>query len=191
MTINAVSRTLAERFNSGEELAFTEAYHRYVKAMFVAALNLLGNRDLAAEAVQQAFIKAWQGHHTFDPDRDLKAWLYTITRRAAIDIHRRTRRTREETSLDGEATNAVTVDPPSLERIWRIWEVRRAVQQLGERERGVLQLSYFQQLTHSEIGSHLGIPLGTVKSRMTRAQRQLAQLLTHVAPAGAGSKTGD
>ena len=84
--------TLEEQFRNGDETALPRVYQRYAGAMYATAYNLLGNRDLAADAVQQAFIQAWRAAGSFDPARGLQPWLYAITRRAAIDTYRRQRR---------------------------------------------------------------------------------------------------
>ncbi|MFE4922303.1 RNA polymerase sigma factor [Streptomyces sp. NPDC056661] len=174
--------TLEERFSRGDETALPEMYRRYSAPMFATALSLLGNRDLAAEAVQQAFVQAWRAAAGFDPQRELQPWLYAITRRTAVDVYRRERRSAQHVPLDesraGEGEFAT--EGPSMDAAWRAWQVRVALEQLHPDERQMLQLAYFDGFTQSEISKTLGIALGTVKSRTARAQRRLAQLLAHL-----------
>lgn len=177
----AASPALAERFRAGEEQAFAEVYRHCARAMFSTAWHLLGDRELAAEAVQQSFVKAWQARRRFDPDRDLRAWLYAITRRTAIDVYRSNRRAREEVPLDGVPEAMLTAPPPGLDRIWRIQQVRLALRGLEPEEREVLRLAHFHRMTQREIALRLGIPLGTVKSRTARAHRRIGELLSHLA----------
>ncbi|SEG78026.1 RNA polymerase sigma-70 factor, ECF subfamily [Thermomonospora echinospora] len=149
--------------------------------MFTTALALLGDRELAAEAVQQAFVQAWRGAGAFDPGRELKPWLYAIVRRAAIDVHRREHRAASHVPLDEaweEDTRACGADP--LEDVWYAWQVRKALAALHPDERLVVELAYFQGYSQSEISAALRIALGTVKSRTARAQRRLAGLLSHL-----------
>ncbi|MFJ8589645.1 RNA polymerase sigma factor [Streptomyces sp. NPDC093595] len=173
------SQSLAVRFKSGDESALSEMYSRYANSMFVTALSIVGHRDLAAEAVQQAFVQAWQAAARFDVSRELQPWLYAITRRAAIDAYRRAQRF-SATSLDVIGDAGIVIDPPSLDQAWESWEVRRAMRQLTGDEREVIRLAHFVGMSHAEISRHLQIPLGTVKSRTARAQRRLAEMLMHL-----------
>ena len=178
--------TLEEQFRNGDETALPRVYQRYAGAMYATAYNLLGNRDLAADAVQQAFIQAWRAAGSFDPARGLQPWLYAITRRAAIDTYRRQRRESQHVSYDAATDGsrpddrAFAVDGPSLDSTWQVWQVRQALDRLHPDERQVLRLAYHEGLTQSEIAEVLGVAIGTVKSRTARAQRRLAALLGHL-----------
>ncbi|MFI7072569.1 sigma-70 family RNA polymerase sigma factor [Micromonospora aurantiaca] len=174
--------TLEQRFRAGDEHALSEMYQRYSGPMFATAYNLLGNRDLAADAVQQAFVQAWRAARHFDASRGMQPWLYAITRRAAVDIYRRRRRISSDLPFDESWSNGgeLATDGPSLDATWRVWQVRDALERLPADERQMLQLAYFQGMTQSEISAALGIALGTVKSRTFRAQRHLAKMLEHL-----------
>ncbi|WP_369275891.1 RNA polymerase sigma factor [Streptomyces sp. R11] len=173
-------RSLPERFQQGDETALVEMYAEYSGPMFAAALSRLGDRDMAAEAVQLAFLHAWRGAADFDPTRALQPWLYAITRRAAVDVYRANRRAASELPIEALPDRRISVDAQPLEEIWLIWEVRRAVDSLHPDEREVLRLAYYEGMTQSEIGRALGLPLGTVKSRAARAQRKIGVLLSHL-----------
>ena len=170
---------LNERFRLGDEAAVRAVYQRYGGAMFAVAMSMLSDRELAAECVQQAFVRAWRASRSFDPGRELRPWLATITRRVAVDIYRREARTRSEPRADVDDT----VVPISFERTWEAFEVRAALDQLPEDEREVVRLAHFERLTHSEIADKLRVPVGTVKSRSFRAHRRLAGLLSHLVDA--------
>ncbi|WP_433017730.1 RNA polymerase sigma factor [Kribbella sp. CA-294648] len=170
--------SLEERFRQGDDNALLEMYQRFAGPMYVTALNQLGDREQAADTVQRAFIQAWRARDTFDTERALKPWLYAIIRRAAVDTYRRERRTASEVSLD--RIEDLSTDGPSMDRIWRSWQVREALEQLSPEERDVLRLAYYENLSQSEIATQLGLALGTVKSRTLRAQRRLARLLPHL-----------
>jgi RNA polymerase sigma factor (sigma-70 family) len=170
---------LNTRFCLGDETAVRAIYQRYGGAMFAVAMSMLPNRELAAEAVQEAFVKAWRASKSFDPQRELRPWLATITRRVAVDIYRREARTRSEPRADVDDT----VVPIAFERTWEAFEVRAALDQLPDDEREVVRLAHFEGLTHSEIAEKLQVPLGTVKSRSFRAHRRLAGLLSHLVEA--------
>ncbi|GAA1613621.1 sigma-70 family RNA polymerase sigma factor [Kribbella sancticallisti] len=172
------AQSLGARFQRGDDSALGEMYQRYAGPMFVTAVSLLGDREQAADAVQRAFVQAWRAADGFDPRRELKPWLYAITRRAAVDVYRRERRNAGNVSL--QVVREVADDGPSMDRIWRSWQVREALDQLPPGERKVLELAYYRGYSQSEIATELDLPLGTVKSRTSRAQRRLADLLPHL-----------
>ena len=164
------------RFRAGDDAAVRAVYDRYGRAMFAVAMSVLGNRELAADCVQQAFVKAWRASASFEPHRELRPWLATITRRVAIDLYRREARSRSESRAEVDDT----VIPMAFERTWEAFEVRAALDELPDDEREVVRLSHFEGLAHSEIADKLGVPMGTVKSRSHRAHRRLASLLSHL-----------
>ncbi|MFF5176306.1 RNA polymerase sigma factor [Micromonospora sp. NPDC000089] len=182
MRLNTHSGTsLEERFRSGDETALSEVYRLYSGAMFATALNLLGNRDLAADAVQQAFVQAWRAAGSFDVTKGLRPWLYAITRRSAIDVYRRQRRASQEVRFDDAWLDRP--DPEqgqSFESAWQVWQVREALDQLHPDERQVLQFAYYGGMTQSEVARELNLALGTVKSRTARALRRLSEILGHL-----------
>lgn len=149
-------------------------YERFRGPVFAIAMGVLRDRGLAADATQQTFIKAWRAASTYDPDRQIKPWIYAIARRTAIDIYRKRSRVLVKGDLDPLTT------PPGLETAWEVFEVRSAVDQLPDEERQVVKLSHFDGLTHQEIADHIGIPIGTVKSRSHRAHQRLLELLRHL-----------
>lgn len=165
---------LLDRFRDGDESAVKAVYERFRGPVFAISMSILHDHGLASDATQQTFIKAWQAATTYDPDRDLAPWIYAIARRTAIDIYRKTSRSIASDDVDSIAP------PPALDTIWEVFEVRSALDRLPDEERQVIKLSHFVGLTHAEIAEHMGIPLGTVKSRSHRAHRRLLELLRHV-----------
>ena len=134
------------------------------------AVNLLANPGLAEEATQQTFIGLWRNRDRYDPQRSLAAWIFGIARKTAIDIYRRERR---QPATTGQEPPEIAVEAVSAERLWEVWEVRRAVEQLPPEESAVVRLSHFYQMTHTEIAASLGVPVGTVKSRLHGAVKKL------------------
>jgi RNA polymerase sigma factor (sigma-70 family) len=173
-----VDSDVASRFVSGDAEAVRAVYRDYGRMVNCVAFKVLGDRSLAEEATQQAFVQAWRGASNFDPTRDLGPWLATIARRAAIDIFRRESRKEHDLLEDGDA--AVVQLPMSAERIYDIWEVRRAIDTLAPEDASVVRLQHLEGMTHTEIAEQLAIPVGTVKSRSFRAHRRLAALLGHL-----------
>lgn len=172
--MHSVDRELLERFRVGDDGAVKAVYERFRGPVFAIALSILRDRDRAADATQQTFLKAWRAASTYDPERPIKPWIYAIARRTAIDIYRKTSRV-----VVSEEVDHVTISP-GLETAWEVFEVRTAVDELPEEERQVIKLSHFDGLTHQEIADHIGIPIGTVKSRSYRAHQRLIKLLRHL-----------
>lgn len=172
---------LAQRFADAEPDAIRKLYSRFGRPVFTVAYSVLRDRALAAEAVQVTFLKAWQSADRYDSSRPLAPWLYSIARRTAIDVARSERRHVGNELRDTDAT----ATPHMMEHVWEAWQVRRAVDQLEAREREIVRLQHFEQLTHDEIATRLSIPIGTVKSRSHRAHQRLARALNYLREEGA------
>jgi RNA polymerase sigma-70 factor (ECF subfamily) len=126
-------------------------------------------------------VRAWKSADRFEVDRDPAAWLATIARRTAIDVHRReARRPAVALSEVGTGDRALVSLPPDLGTLDAVWHVRRAIDELPPDEATVVRLQHLDGMTHSEISEQLGVALGTVKSRSHRAHRKLAGLLGHL-----------
>ncbi len=169
-----VDREILESFRAGDEGAVKAVYERFRGPVFAIAFSILRDREQAADATQQTFMKAWRAASTYDAERPFKPWIYAIARRTAIDAYRKTSRLVASDKIEG------VTSPPGLETAWEVFEVRAAVDELPDEERQVIKLSHFGGLTHQEIAEHIGIPLGTVKSRSHRAHRKLLDLLRHL-----------
>lgn len=178
---DALPDDVVRRFVDGDLDAVRAVHDRYAGALFAVARSMTADRELAADAVQQAFVKAWRAAGGFDPERDLAPWLYAITRRATIDAIRRERR---PTRGDHAPETDVAVRTMSFERTWEVFEVRHALDRLPTEEREVLRLTRLVGMTQAEAAAHLGVPVGTVKSRTHRAMARLRGLLGHVRDTG-------
>lgn len=174
-----MTANLAADFRTGDEAAVRAVYQRYGGAVATVARSMVSQPELVEEIVQQTFLKAWRAANTFDDSRDLAPWLYAIARRTAIDV---IRRERKPTTGDHEPETDVAVLPLSFEQTFEAFEVRRAIDTLPEEERAVVEMSHRFGFTHLEIAEHLGVPVGTVKSRSARAHKRLAAVLRHLAP---------
>jgi RNA polymerase sigma-70 factor (ECF subfamily) len=169
------------RFRAGDPDAVRVVYREHGPLVFTLALRTLGSIDLAEEATQLTFVKAWRAAATFDVARDPGPWLATIARRTAIDLFRReSRRAAGRLSDVPEDHPAVVELPPNLDRAFDVWAVRQAVDGLPPDEREVVRLQHLEQLSHAEVADQLGLPIGTVKSRSFRAHRRLAVQLRHL-----------
>lgn len=168
---------LLRRVAARDETAFHLVYRRHAPAVMAVAYRMLGDRDAAAETTQQVFLRFWDRAQTIDPrDGRLRPWLLLVARNAAIDRGRRKRLeiaalARGFTQATPERDIAQTV----IERV-TAREARDLLTILGDEQRAVVELAYFGELTQSEIATMLGLPLGTIKSRLRLA---LGHLRTH------------
>lgn len=166
---------LIERIGAGDRSAFDQLYRRYARPIFALALRRLGDRGRAEDAVQEAFASVWRSAGTYRAKRGAGAhWLYAVARNAIVD------RGRARGESPTEPVDEVSAEPGPPERAesdWRAWRIHRALAELPERERAVLELAYWSDLSQSEIADRLGVPLGTVKTRTRSALARLADLL--------------
>jgi RNA polymerase sigma-70 factor (ECF subfamily) len=168
-------------FRRGDPDAVRAVYRAYGGLVFAVCMRTLGSRDLADEATQQTFVKAWRSAGGFDPTRELGPWLATIARRTSIDIHRREARRPTTPLEEAEPTGSSVVElPVGIERSYEVAEVRAAIDSLPPDEREIVRLQHLEELTHTEVAQRLGVPVGTVKSRSFRAHRHLAARLGHL-----------
>lgn len=160
------------------EAALSTLYARYGRTVFGMGVKLLGDRSLAEELVQEVFLRVWRSSHTFDSSRgSFSTWLYRVTRNVALDLYRNRAR-RVEPVPDGDSRIAATRDSsPGPQEIvdesWLSWRISRALEGLDAAHRDVIVLAYFQGLSQREISRQTGIPLGTVKTRTSRALKRL------------------
>ena len=168
-------------FRAGDPDAVRAVYREYGRLVFAVAHRTLGSRELAEEATQQTFVKAWQAAASFDTSRELGPWLATIARRTAIDLHRREARRDAERLADVDDDDPAVVElPPGIEHTFEVWAVREAIDALPPDEREVVRLQHLEDLTHVEVANRLALSVGTVKSRSFRAHRRLAARLGHL-----------
>ena len=163
--------TVMSAFVRRDPDAVRSLYHEYGRLVYAVALRILRRPELAEEATQQTFVRAWQAADRFDVGRDPGPWLATIARRIAIDVHR------YEARREALPFGAVEPAAPDGTPLELVWDVRRAIDALPDDEATVLRLQHLEGLSQAEIAEQLGLALGTVKSRSFRAHRKLATRL--------------
>jgi RNA polymerase sigma-70 factor (ECF subfamily) len=179
--LDLVDFAALEDFSRRDPSAVRAVYRAYGGLVYAVAHRVLGRPDLAEEAAQQTFVRAWQAADRLDPYRDPGPWLATIAKRAALDIHRREER-RKTNALDDVSSDhpSIITLPPDVDAMDSVWQVRRAIEALPPEEAAVVRLQHLDGITHTEIAAKLGIAVGTVKSRSHRAHTKLAALLGHL-----------
>jgi RNA polymerase sigma-70 factor, ECF subfamily len=169
---------LIARVGSGDRGAFETLYRRYARPVFGLALRRLGDRGRAEDAVQETFASVWRAAGSYRPERGPGApWLYAVARNAIVDNGR----TRREPPVEGvEEKSGEETPADRAESGWVAWRVHRALAELPENERVVIELAYWGGRSQSEVADLLGIPLGTVKTRTRTGLARLAEMLEDV-----------
>jgi RNA polymerase sigma-70 factor, ECF subfamily len=166
---------LLARVAGRDREAFEVLYQRYIRSIYGLALRRLRDRERAEDAVQETFAAIWRSASSYKPERGPAApWLYAIARNAVVD------RFRGHLEPTGEVPDLASGEPgpaDSAETSYVSWRVHRALEELPEREREVVELAYWSGLSQSEVAEYLHIPLGTVKTRTRSALSKLADVL--------------
>ena len=161
----------------GDEQALAALYDRYGRIAYGLALRVLRDQALAHDAVQDAFLAAWRTAAGFEPARgNARAWLLTLVHRRAVDLVRREERRRGDPLDDAPLASGDATDEAAEIRDERR-RVQAALAQLTPDQREALELAYYGGLSQSELAERLGVPLGTVKSRMFAGLGRLRDLL--------------
>ena len=177
-------RALAQLARTGDLEAFGELVSRHMQRAYYAALGLVGSHDDAMDLSQEAFARAFRARQSLDPERPFYTWLYAILRRLCFNFLRdrktRAHRLAEAAGWLSEEANArAAVYNPlrAAERAELRERVSSAIEALPDRQREVLVLKEFEGLRYRDIAELLGIPIGTVMSRLYSARRQMAAIL--------------
>jgi RNA polymerase sigma factor (sigma-70 family) len=157
--------------------ALAALYDRYGRLAYGLALRILRDAALAQDAVQEAFLHAWRQAASFDPARAKPStWLLTLVHRRSVDLVRREERRRAEPIEDvPQETGEATDDEAALRERRQI--VQHALRRLPTEQREALELAYYGGYTQSQLADRLGVPLGTIKSRMFGGLSRLRELL--------------
>ena len=149
-----------------------EAYTAHAGELYGFAMRSLGDSGLAEEAVQETFLRAWRAGERFDPQiGSLRTWLFAILRNVVIDLGR-ARAARPRVAKEGVEQS---VEP--LEQALLAWQVEEAMRRIGEDHRHVLVETHYRGRPYAEVAADLGVPEGTVKSRVYYGLRALRVVL--------------
>lgn len=164
-----------------DDQAFEVVYDRHCDAAFALAHRICGARAAADDACQDAFMDAWRAAGSYDPrGGSVRSWLLTIVHHRAIDHVRRITRTRDRTGGDeGAAGRLPARDDTQADALARAerTETLGLLEVLTEEQRRIVALAFYSGYSHSEIAEIVGLPLGTVKTRMRTG---LATLRDHL-----------
>jgi RNA polymerase sigma-70 factor (ECF subfamily) len=149
-----------------------EAYSAYAGELYGFAVRSLGDAGLAEEAVQETFVRAWRAGERFDPELgSLRTWLFAILRNVVIDLGR-ARAARPRVAEQGIEPSTDPLDQALL-----AWQIEEGLRRIGEQHRVVLIETYYRGRPYAEVAAQLGVPEGTVKSRVYYGLRALRNVL--------------
>jgi RNA polymerase sigma-70 factor (ECF subfamily) len=176
-------RDWLERARAGDEGAFAVLVERYQRPVFTLCYRMLGDAGEAEDASQETFLKAYCNLRRYDMQRKFATWLLSIAANGCVDRLRR-RRLRliplsQATPRDPDPGPEALVVAQERERA-----LRRALDQLGGRDRAALILRYWHELSYGEIAEVLNTSVSSVKSRLHRAKKALARLYAVAAEKG-------
>jgi RNA polymerase sigma-70 factor (ECF subfamily) len=168
----------------GDVAAFEQLYDRHAPLLYATLLRILSNPEDAKEVLQEAFVKAWNDATRYDPSRGSEvAWLISIARSRGIDRirSRRVRGDREKDAARDNSIRAAAVEGLAADSAIVASEEQRAVRaalaEIPDAQRQALEMAYFDGLSQSEIAEKLGMPLGTIKTRMQLGMRKMRESL--------------
>jgi RNA polymerase sigma-70 factor (ECF subfamily) len=169
---------LLAAISTGDERALADLYDRFGRVAYGLALRVVRDPALAQDAVQDAFLAAWRTGASFDSRRGkAQTWLLTLVHRRAVDIVRREDRRRTDQLADDVSAAASTATDEEAALREQRRTVQAALARLSPDQREALELAYYGGLTQAELAERLGIPIGTVKSRVFAGLARLRDLL--------------
>jgi RNA polymerase sigma factor (sigma-70 family) len=170
---DAAEQRLALAFATGDAWTLREVYDRYGTQVYRVALACLSDAGDAEDTTQTVFVDAWRAKASFNPAKgSLGGWLMAITKRRCIDRLRSRERNRRDVAAVAAAGDHNHPVPGPDQVVDQI-VVADQLARLPQSQRAVLQLAFYDDLTHSQIASLTGLPLGTVKSHLRRGLEQL------------------
>ncbi|MBK8794071.1 MAG: sigma-70 family RNA polymerase sigma factor [Holophaga sp.] len=172
----ATERSLVTRAQRGDASAFGELIGLTQAAVYHVCLRMMGERREAEDMAQETFVRVYERLHTFDPQRPFLPWVRRVA--ANYCLNQLARRAPVSTSFDD------ALDwPENRPGRWhdrqaeQARRVRAALLRLAPRQRAVVELRHFQELSYEEIAQALNLPISDVKSDLFRARRLLAEML--------------
>src|SRR5882672_6804985 len=176
--------SLIERCLKGDQAAWDSIVRLYWRKIFNIAYKFVGRHDEAEDLSQDVFLKLFKSLRTFDRRANFSTWLISVSRNLCIDHYRSMRREHDAVTHDVDAALARVsgIDSPlaALERRDRVALLRAALDKLPPTLRSAVMLRDIQELSYHEIAEKLGVPEGTVKSRINRGRTELARQIARL-----------
>lgn len=162
----------------GDEKAFSLLYKKYSQSLYNYLLRLMHDQAGGEDILQEVFVVVWRDAHRFRGHAQVKTWLYRITHHRAMSwlrhnwqLSKYIDQNRLPTENDGDG---------GIKSGWEVEQTRNILDKLSPKHRAVLELAFVHHMTYQEISEVLGVPVGTVKSRMSYALRILSHLFREI-----------
>jgi RNA polymerase sigma-70 factor (ECF subfamily) len=181
ITTRANETELVTRAQGGDRNAFSELVCAYSQGVLNVVYRMCGDLQLAEDAAQETFIRAWQRLPSFRPGGSLRSWLYRIGVNTAVDMLRKEKHILPQAVEDLHLRDSQPGPEALAEDAERVQMVQGAVMSLPDASRAVLVLREFEGLAYREIAEALDIPVGTVMSRLNYARKLLKEKLQSAA----------
>jgi RNA polymerase sigma-70 factor (ECF subfamily) len=188
---------IVERCRGGDDRAWEDLVDATADDIYRMAVSFTRQPAEAEDLTQEVFLKLWQNLHRYVAESSFRAWAFRVARNLFVDAYRRSREQRRATWVDTEFLETLPggEDPHTRAlRRQRLEMAKSALERLPEELAQLIMLRDFADWSYEELAEELGIPVGTVKSRLNRARRELAAAVAlqltpkmRVVPAGAES----
>jgi RNA polymerase sigma factor (sigma-70 family) len=168
---------LVLQLQSRNQQAFSYLYDNYAGALNGIIYRLVEDKELAEDILQEAFVKIWNNFSTYDASRGrLFTWMLNLTRNLTIDTLR-SKGYKKQQKISGDENSVSNINDNSTPEKFDAIGIRKQLAGLKPEQRIIIDMAYFNGYTQDEISKEMGIPLGTVKTRMRTAILELRKLL--------------
>jgi RNA polymerase sigma factor (sigma-70 family) len=178
MTATIAPDELVENCKRGDAISYSQLYHKYAKAMYNTSLRIVNNVGDAEDVLQDAFVDAFKHLNDFRYNSTFGAWLKRIVINKSISLLRKRKMQWvdvELANISEQQANEESIDEEGF--AYKVEEVRRAIQQLPDGYRTVVNLYLMEEIPQEEIGNMLGISHNTVRTQYHRAKQKLLTIL--------------
>ena len=173
---NYTEEELIAALQNGDRYSFEKLYDRFAAVLYGSILKWIKDAQVAENLLQDVFVKAWSNRHSYDAEKGrLFTWLYNIARNVCIDYYRSRQFKKGRTAMLSEDISALFPHSKLVNQMPDTIGVRKLLNRLRYEEKQVVELMYFKGLTQKEIAGLMNMPLGTVKTRMSMAIKNLRQ----------------
>jgi RNA polymerase sigma-70 factor (ECF subfamily) len=172
--ITLLEKHIVELLQESNDKALSLLYEHYGDTLYGVAFKVVRDEELAQDVLQESFVKIWNKAHTYDPSKArLFTWLFRITRNTAIDkVRSLSNKMEREIQMDVSGVYNVGVEDLRPE----LMDMKQQLDKIEPRYRTVLEALFFEGMTQQEASEELGIPLGTIKSRLKIGLRELKKI---------------
>lgn len=183
-------RLIRRALDQKDESAYAELLNRYRESVYYMIFKMSGNKDDAEDLVMEAFTRAFNKLHQYEPKYAFSTWLFRIATNVTIDFLRKKKNentiylSNKPEGSDVELEGMIKSNSPDPEDMsikkQKIQIIRQVVDKLKPKYRELIILFYYEEMSHEEISKKLNLPIGTIKAQLFRARELMLQLLQNL-----------